>query len=234
MDKEKESENLQLSSDEVAMRVGLLTDLLQCGTQMVVNSGPLIITTKYGLMWSVIYEQDEDAEADLLYTLGPVLSSPLMEETIADILKNPQIRASWKPKFIRYLKAIKTIPVPEFFRDTMMLHYCVTGRYIKASEMTFHFKASKSRTTLPPAGAAIMPTFSRSNPESSIISAPATFIIRKRFRLLHQRCASLRQSSASLFLLPGNMRRSSAGIAYMRRLRAVYRRTPLTPSQRST
>ncbi len=88
-------------------------------------------------MWSVIYEQDEDAEADLLYTLGPVLSSPLMEETIADILKNPQIRASWKPKFIRYLKAIKTIPVPEFFRDTMMLHYCVTGRYIKASEMTF-------------------------------------------------------------------------------------------------
>ncbi len=175
MDKEKESENLQLSSDEVAMRVGLLTDLLQCGTQMVVstytvsgtllttnakhaiydtlfrssgrldeaialgreNSGPLIITTKYGLMWSVIYEQDEDAEADLLYTLGPVLSSPLMEETIADILKNPQIRASWKPKFIRYLKAIKTIPVPEFFRDTMMLHYCVTGRYIKASEMTF-------------------------------------------------------------------------------------------------
>ena len=175
MDKEKESENLQLSSDEVAMRVGLLTDLLQCGTQMVVstytvsgtllttnakhaiydtlfrssgrldeaiafgreNSGPLIITTKYGLMWSVIYEKDEDTEADLLHTIGPVLSSPLMEETIADILKNPQIRASWKPKFIKYLKAIKTIPVPEFFRDTMMLHYCVSGRYIKASEITF-------------------------------------------------------------------------------------------------
>ena len=38
MDKEKESENLQLSSDEVAMRVGLLTDLLQCGTQMVVST----------------------------------------------------------------------------------------------------------------------------------------------------------------------------------------------------
>ena len=59
MDKEKESENLQLSSDEVAMRVGLLTDLLQCGTQMVVStytvSGTLLTTNAKHAIYDTLF-----------------------------------------------------------------------------------------------------------------------------------------------------------------------------------
>ncbi|MCR5101317.1 MAG: AraC family transcriptional regulator [Butyrivibrio sp.] len=101
------------------------------------NSYPIIITTDYGLMWSVAFEPDESGNLTLLHTLGPILTSPMTDEIIEQIMKNPSIRIKWRPKLVKYLKDIKVIPATEFFKDTLMLHYCITGVYLKPSDITF-------------------------------------------------------------------------------------------------
>ena len=109
------------------------------------NTSPIIITTDFGLMWSVVFEPDEEDQLTLLHTLGPILTSPMTEETINEILKNPSIRVKWKPKLVKYVKDIKVIPATEFFKDTLMLHYSVTGKYLKPSDITFlSFDESKT------------------------------------------------------------------------------------------
>ena len=101
------------------------------------NSGPIVITSDFGLIWSVVFEPDENGDLIYIHTLGPVLTSPLSESTLNDLLKNPEIRVKWKPKLVNYIRDIKVIPATEFFKDTLMLHYCITGVYLKPSDITF-------------------------------------------------------------------------------------------------
>ncbi len=101
------------------------------------NTKPIIITTDFGLMWSVVFEPDENNNVNLLHVLGPVLTSPITEETINEMIKNPEMRIKWKPKLVKYIKDIKVIPATEFFKDTLMLHYCITNIYLKPSDITF-------------------------------------------------------------------------------------------------
>ncbi len=101
------------------------------------NSCPIVITSDYGLIWSVVFESDENGQPAFLHILGPVLTSPMSESTLNDLLKNPDIRVKWKPKLVSYIRDIKVIPATEFFKDTLMLHYCVTGIYLKPSDITF-------------------------------------------------------------------------------------------------
>lgn len=101
------------------------------------NSTPIVITSDFGLMWSVVFEPDESGQLEILHALGPVLTSPMSENTLNDLLKNPDIRVKWKPKLVKYIRDIKVIPATDFFKDTLMLHYCVTGIYLKPSDITF-------------------------------------------------------------------------------------------------
>ena len=49
------------------------------------NSYPIVITSDYGLIWSVVFESDENGEPAFLHTLGPVLTSPISESTLNDL-----------------------------------------------------------------------------------------------------------------------------------------------------
>lgn len=98
---------------------------------------PLILTSKYGMMWAVVFQKDDVHQMLLLHTLGPIFSTTLSDDTINNIQRNHNISEKWKPKFINYLKAVPVVTATEFFKYTLMLHYSVSNEYLKPSDISF-------------------------------------------------------------------------------------------------
>lgn len=111
----------------------MLTSALDFGAA---SDMPFIISSDFGMMWCATYEKYEN-QLYRMHVIGPVFSSQLSDDTIRECLKSPKIRASWKPKLVRYLKDIPVITATDFIKYTLMLHYCITQEYRKPSDITF-------------------------------------------------------------------------------------------------
>lgn len=122
--------------DTIFRNSGILDEAIHFGQK---HHKPFISTVSPGMTWCVVYEYGPGAEPLYLHVLGPVFTTRISQESIDNYLKNPLIRAGWKPKFERYLKEIPVITATNFFNYTLMLQYCISNEHLKPSDITlFH------------------------------------------------------------------------------------------------
>ncbi len=112
---------------------GLSEDMLEFSKE---HYHPLILSNELGMMWCCGYEK-KDGILKRIHVIGPVFSSRLSDESMKEVLKNPNIRASWKPKMEKILRRISTVTANEFIRQALQLHYCITGENLRPSNITF-------------------------------------------------------------------------------------------------
>ncbi|MBQ1316999.1 MAG: helix-turn-helix domain-containing protein [Lachnospiraceae bacterium] len=97
---------------------------------------PMVVSIPYGLSWSAAYEYEEERLAKI-HVLGPITPVELSAEAINRAIQNPQIPVRWRPKLIRILQRIPVMSSMDFFRITLMLHYCVTGERLTNADIFF-------------------------------------------------------------------------------------------------
>lgn len=127
--------------DTIFRNSGILDEAIHFGQK---QQKPFISTVAPGMTWCVVYEYGPGPEPLYLHVLGPVFTTWISQESIDNYLKNPLIRASWKPKFERYLKEIPVITATNFFKYTLMLQYCISNEHLKPSDITLFHSASET------------------------------------------------------------------------------------------
>lgn len=97
---------------------------------------PLVISIPYGLSWSAAFETEND-QLEKIHVLGPVCSIELSYAAISKMVQSAKISHHWRPKFIQILQRIPIVSNIDFFRQTLMLHYCISGEQLTVSDITF-------------------------------------------------------------------------------------------------
>lgn len=113
---------------------------------------PIQPGTSLGLIWNVAFEK-EDGILNKVYVLGPVFSTETSLSGIGKAFKhygNLEISISWMNEFTNALLTLPVVPHIIFTRYAMMLHYCITGQTLGASDI---FHSDQTGPTLGTAGA---------------------------------------------------------------------------------
>lgn len=100
---------------------------------------PIQPGTALGLIWTVAFEK-EAGTLKRVYVLGPVFTTEASFSGIDKALKHYgdlEISMSWMNEFTRALETLPVVPHIIFTRYAMMLHYCITGETLGASDV-FH------------------------------------------------------------------------------------------------
>lgn len=101
------------------------------------HSNPIFLTTAFGLIWGAAFELKEGA-VHRCHVIGPVFFTDVSLRNIDDGLRlyaHQEVSLSWK---YQLLEAIKSVPVTQnivFSRYILMLHYCITGEKLDASDL---------------------------------------------------------------------------------------------------
>lgn len=119
--------------DTIFRYTGLLDNILSCLGK---NDKPIIQSSKDGILWSCVFEKNND-ETIMLHIFGPVFSTNLSEETVNRICTQPNVRAAWRPKLAKYLYEIPIVTSVNFINYTLMLHYSLNNEYLKPSDIVF-------------------------------------------------------------------------------------------------
>ena len=98
---------------------------------------PILISIPYGLSWSAAFEFEEYA-LKRIHVFGPVTSVELSPEAISRAIQSAMIPPRWRPKLIKILQRIPVVSTIDFFRYTLMLHYCVTGERLTNADIVFY------------------------------------------------------------------------------------------------
>ena len=112
-----------------------------------VSRNPLVLGVLFGLLWSCSYEY-QDERLLRIHVFGPVTTSELSYFEIRKKLQNDAITPKWRKKLVAILQRIPVASTIQFFQDTLMLHYCVTGEKLTTGEIAFETpKAPKNSST---------------------------------------------------------------------------------------
>ncbi len=110
---------------------------------------PLMLTNELELVWTAVFEK-EDGELRRIHMLGPVFISQYASRHYEDHLHGSKVDLKWRPKLLNYLKETPLITLDEFFRNTLQLHYCVTGEKITTGDIRYQQPVSgRSGSTSP-------------------------------------------------------------------------------------
>lgn len=93
--------------------------------------------TSLGLVWAVAFEKLEGI-LQRVYVMGPVFTMDISFSGIRKALKHYEsleISPSWMNNFTKALDTLPVVPNIIFTRYAMMLHYCVTGQKLSASDV---------------------------------------------------------------------------------------------------
>lgn len=113
--------------------LGCLDRALQLGKS---GGQPQVVGTSFGLIWGVDFVYREDA-LDRMYVIGPAFSYNISMQDMENGFQHyagQDISLAWKH---RLLTACCRIPIAQnilFIRYLLMLHYCLTGEKLDASD----------------------------------------------------------------------------------------------------
>lgn len=112
-----------------------------CRTRMLdyaaAQDAPVLLGTEMGLIWGAAFEKRE-GRLYRAYTLGPVFFSDTAFRQIRDGLASYQgaeVSIAWKSRFIESLPRVPVSQHIVFSRYILMLHYCLTGKHLQASNL---------------------------------------------------------------------------------------------------
>lgn len=115
------------------------------------QDAPVLLGTEMGLLWGAAFEKRE-GKLTRACVLGPVFFSDTAVRQIKDGLASYQgleVSIAWKSRF---LESLSRVPVSQhivFSRYILMLHYCLTGRHVDASDLQI-LGAAPARTPAEP------------------------------------------------------------------------------------
>lgn len=101
------------------------------------QDAPVLLGTEMGLLWGAAFEKRE-GKLIRACVLGPVFFSDTAVRQIKDGLASYQgleVSIAWKSRF---LESLNRVPVSQhivFSRYILMLHYCLTGKHLQASDL---------------------------------------------------------------------------------------------------
>lgn len=113
--------------------LGCLKKALQLGKD---GSQPQVVGTAMGLIWGVDFVYREDA-LERMYVIGPAFSYSISMQDMENGFRHyagQEISLAWKHRLI---SACRKIPIAQnilFLRYLLMLHYCLTGEKLEASD----------------------------------------------------------------------------------------------------
>lgn len=97
---------------------------------------PILFTTDMGLMW-VMEPQQEAGELIRLYALGPFFVDDVPLKNLEQQLGRHKLSAALRREFLQFLHALPIISLSRIFEYAIMLHFCVTGEKITASDLRY-------------------------------------------------------------------------------------------------
>lgn len=102
------------------------------------QDAPVLLGTEMGLIWGVAFEKRE-GKLVRAYVLGPVFFSDTAVRQIKDGLASYQgseVSIAWKSRFMQSLAQVPVSQHVVFSRYILMLHYCLTGKHLQASDLS--------------------------------------------------------------------------------------------------
>ena len=103
---------------------------------------PILLSNHYGLSWSAAFEFEGD-ELKRIHVFGPTTTTELSYDGISKAVQSAKIPNRWRPKLIKILQRIPVVSTIDFFRQTLMLHYCITGEQLTNADIAFFEPALK-------------------------------------------------------------------------------------------
>ena len=103
---------------------------------------PILLSNHYGLSWSAAFEFEGD-ELKRIHVFGPTTTTELSYDGISKAVQSAKIPNRWRPKLIKILQRIPVVSTIDFFRQTLMLHYCVTSEQLTNADIAFFEPAFK-------------------------------------------------------------------------------------------
>lgn len=98
---------------------------------------PLILSLRYGLSWSAAFEAEEE-KIVRIHVFGPIATSEISYDGIRRATqKNSKVKLRWQNKFFHMLERVPIVSTIDFFRYTLMLHYCITGEKLTNADIEF-------------------------------------------------------------------------------------------------
>lgn len=101
------------------------------------NAAPMMLGSPIGLEWAAV-GSSPDGELECLYVLGPVLTTDVSINGMRWALHNYEqfVRyPSWSQKLLRAVEQLSVIMRPILMQYALMLHCCVTGETLRASDV---------------------------------------------------------------------------------------------------
>lgn len=97
---------------------------------------PVLLGSGLGLVWGAAFEKRE-GRLYRAYVLGPVFFSDVAVQQIKNGLAeyDGETAIAWKIRFIQNIKQVPTAQHILFSRYLLMLHYCLTGEHLDASDL---------------------------------------------------------------------------------------------------
>lgn len=101
------------------------------------QDAPVMLSTEMGLVWGAAFEK-EDGKLVRACVLGPVFFSDTAMRQIRDGLsayQGAEVSIAWKSRFMQSLPQVPVSQHIVFSRYILMLHYCLTGHHLGASDL---------------------------------------------------------------------------------------------------
>lgn len=101
------------------------------------HASPLTLGTEFGMIWGAAFEK-EDKSLRRVYVIGPVFYSDISIKAIEQGLaaySELELSMMWKHRFMDALRTVPAVQHILFTRYLLMLHYCITGKRLGASDL---------------------------------------------------------------------------------------------------
>lgn len=101
------------------------------------HDNPVILGTALGLIWGAAFEKIE-GKLHRCYLIGPVFFSDVSMRGIENGFKqynNLEMSLAWKHQLFQTIAQIQVTPNMVFSRYMLMLHYCIAGEKLDASDL---------------------------------------------------------------------------------------------------
>lgn len=102
-----------------------------------VQDAPVMLSSEMGMVWGAAFEK-EDGKLVRVCVLGPVFFSDTAMRQIRDGLsayQGAEASIAWKSRFMQSLPQVPVSQHIVFSRYILMLHYCLTGHHLGASDL---------------------------------------------------------------------------------------------------
>lgn len=107
------------------------------------SRAPLIVDTTLGLIWITAFEFEDD-NLKYYHMVGPAFNGKNSHAILKKELDKRNLSVKLRAKIFKQIENIPIIPTTMLFQYAIMLHYCITGHKITASDIQFPHKSHDS------------------------------------------------------------------------------------------